>query len=198
MKPAPQRDKRFRSKRAVAVAVAAMGFVAVLVLWSRLHPTYQSRALVAPPHLTGDGSDSLEHELAVARGTTVRLAATGIDPSLATTHIGVVDGVSLEFRARSRDRGAASSVANAYARAYVDVRGRQLLDAAGAEAEAPAPGAERLRRLPHEPVAPSVSAWAPVPRSPEPPWPSERWMAAGMALVALALAVPARDDESAR
>lgn len=94
-------------------------------------------------------------------------------------HVDVVDGVSLEFRARSRDAAEASDVANAYAEAYVELRRNQLSD-------------DPVRNSPPTTVGPSVVIRATPARSPLPPWPSETWAAAGMVLLALALTVPNR------
>jgi hypothetical protein len=137
------------------------------------------------------GPDSLAQNLALARGSTVRKAVQASHGSAVKAEVDVVDGVSLEFRARSRDRREAAEVANAYAQAYVELRRNRLRsDAVLGEG----PESDRLRRLPSA-AEPSVVVPARPARSPVAPWPSESWAVAGLALIALALAIPSRNPE---
>lgn len=174
----------------VVVLVVVM-LLTALVVSARLNPVYESRTLVSVGLVADKGLNSLEHNVALARGSTVRLAAQARQGSTPKVHVGVVDGVSLEFRARSRHAREAADIANAYAHAYVEVRRNQLMDD-GAKGEEP--GRDRLRHLPAAP-APSVVVPARPSRSPLSPWPSEPWAVAGVALIALALAVPGRGYE---
>jgi hypothetical protein len=170
----------------VAVVVV---FLAALSLSARWNPVYQSRALVAPGVLIASGPGSLEEHLAVARGSALRLAVQSGFGADARVHVAAVDGHVLEFRARSHDPARASTVANAYAEAFVELRRKQLADGAlTQEGQA----SSRFRELPEHLVGPSVAQPARPARSPLPPWPSETWTLAGMVLVALALAIPER------
>jgi hypothetical protein len=178
------------SRRAMAVVLVVSVLLLGLIVSARLNPVYQSRALVSVGPVAEKGSNSLEQNVALARGSKVRLAAQARHGSAATVHVGVVDGASLEFRARSRDAADAADVANAYAQAYVEVRRKQLLEE-GVKGEGPE--RDRLRHRSAGPP-PSVMVAARPTRSPLSPWPSEPWAVAGMALIALALALPNRES----
>ncbi|MDQ4096865.1 MAG: hypothetical protein M3144_03210, partial [Actinomycetota bacterium] len=164
------------SWRAAAVVSVVVVFFAALSLSARWNPVYQSRALVAPGVLTASGASSLEDHLAVARGSALRGAVQDRYGADATVHVGVVDGSALEFRARSHDPARASTVANAYAEEFVDLRKTQLADGAlvpGGQASS------RAADVPAHLAGPSVVVAARPARSPLPPWPTEAWALAG-------------------
>ena len=184
--PAIVAKRTSMSRRATAVVLVLVVLLTALVVSSRLNPVYQSTALVSVGPIADKGSDSLEQNAAVARGDAVRLAVEAQHGSSPRAHVGVVDGGALEFRVRSRHAREAADAANAYARAYVDVRRKQLLDDS-----LKSEGTERDRlRDPSADPGPSVVVAARPAGSPLSPWPSEGWAVAGMGLIALALALP--------
>ena len=176
------------SRRTVAVVLVVVVLLGALIVSARLNPVYQSRAVVSVGPVADKGPDSLAQNVVVARSPAVTLAARARQDANATIHVGVVDAGALEFRARSRDPVDAAEAANAYAQAYLEVRRAQLID--GSQKDQ-GPESDRIRRLSPR-GAPSVVVAARPATSPLSPWPSEPWAVAGLALIALALAVPNR------
>jgi hypothetical protein len=173
----------------MAVVLVVVVLLTALVASSRLNPVYESRALVSTGPIADRGSNSLEHNVAVARDNTARLAGEGRQDRAVRVHIRVVDGTALEFRVRSRNAVEAANAANAHAHAYVELRRKQLMD----DSVNPE-GPESARRAGVSAgTGPSVVVAAHPASSPLSPWPSEAWAVAGMALIALALALPNRE-----
>ncbi len=173
----------------MAVVLVVVVLLTALVASSRGTPIYESRALVSVGTVADKGANSLEHNLAVARDNTGRLAGEGRQDRAVTVHVRVVDGTALEFRVRGRDAVEAADAANAYAHAYVELRRKQLMDDS-VNPEGPESG---RRAGVSAGTGPSVVVPADPASSPLSPWPSEAWAVAGMALIALALALPNRE-----
>ncbi len=122
---------------------------------------------------------------------TALVASSRVNPiyESVTVHVRVVDGTALEFRVRGRDAVEAADAANAHAHAYVELRGKQLMDDS-VNPEGPESG---RRAGVSAGTGPSVVVAARPASSPLSPWPLEAWAVAGMALIALALALPNRE-----
>ena len=79
-------------------------------------------------------------------------------------------------------------MANAHAEAFVETRRQELRH----EPSSPEARGARLDQNHARALVPSVLSPARPAGAPLAPWPSEAWAVAGMALIALALAVPGR------